>query len=275
MRLLIFIFAFLALSSASAGEEMPTVVSLDSCSDQLVLALAGDDQILALSQDSRGAFSYFKERANSFPQHHGTAEEILLLHPDVVISTGAGDPGLVSMLEGLGIKVVNTGLPQTIEEALEDLSVVGAVLNQAETAEVQRSETKVQLQILKAKDGFNLTTLYVSPSGTTTGSGTFLHQTMELAGLTNLLAEEGVVGWSSFQVEAFIQLTPDVLITSFFDSRVGNAESWRFAEHPAMQAAMDGVRVVNVPSRYLSCPAWYAVEGAALIREELSRDPTP
>ena len=248
---------------------LPRVVSLDSCSDQLVLALAEDRQIIALSQDSKGAFSYYNDRAGKFPQHFGTAEEILLLGPDLVLSTGAGDPGLVTMLENLGVKVISTGLPATIEDALDDLDEIGAALGLPEKAASLKQKTEAELQALRAKPAFGWSALYVSPSGVTTGSGTFLHQTIELAGLKNLMAEEGGQGWSSFKVEAFIKIKPDILITSFFNARIGNAESWRFAAHPAMQAAMADVRVVDIPSRYLSCPAWYAVEGAALIREKL------
>ncbi|HXV73107.1 MAG TPA: ABC transporter substrate-binding protein, partial [Sphingomonadales bacterium] len=74
----------------TGAAEKPRVVSLDSCADQLVLALADDAQIVALSPDARGAFSYFGERAAKFPRHREEADEILLLHPDIVITTGAG-----------------------------------------------------------------------------------------------------------------------------------------------------------------------------------------
>ncbi len=269
-RILVISGLLVAFGAAPAfGERLPRVVSLDSCSDQLVLALAEDRQIIALSQDSKGAFSYYNARAEKFPQHFGTAEEILLLGPDLVLSTGAGDPGLVTMLENLGVKVISTGLPATIEDALDDLDEVGAALGLPEKAAALSQKTEAELQALRQKPAFGWSALYVSPSGVTTGSGTFLHQTIELAGLKNLMAEEGGQGWSSFKVETFIKFKPDILITSFFNARIGNAESWRFAAHPAMQQAMADVRVVDIPSRYLSCPAWYAVEGAALIREKL------
>ena len=269
MRYLFLIIAFMAFPPAFAGAGGPRVVSLDSCSDQLVLALADDHQIIALSRDSQGAFSYYKERARGFPQHSGTPEEILLLRPELVLSTGAGDPGLKLMLEELGIRVVSTGLPASIEEALEDLEFVGEVLGQAEKAQILKAKTEATLERLKAGGRLDQNALYLSPSGITTGSGTFLHQTIELAGLNNLLADQGVRGWSSFVIEQFIQLKPDVLITSFFDSRAGQQMSWRFAGHPAMREAMEGVPVVDIPSRYLSCPAWFAVEGAALIRHKI------
>ncbi|MCH8347401.1 MAG: aminotransferase class IV [Proteobacteria bacterium] len=135
----------MAFPPAFAGAGGPRVVSLDSCSDQLVLALADDHQIIALSRDSQGAFSYYKERARGFPQHSGTPEEILLLRPELVLSTGAGDPGLKLMLEELGIRVVSTGLPASIEEALEDLEFVGEVLGQAEKAQILKAKTEATL----------------------------------------------------------------------------------------------------------------------------------
>ncbi len=272
MRRLIHINLFvfcLVLAGPVLGKDLPRVVSLDSCSDQLVLALADDAQIIALSQDSKGVFSYYNARAEKFPQHLGTPEEIMLLKPDLVISTGAGDPGLVVMLERLGIEVISTGLPNTIEEALADLIEVGKALQQTEKAKALKNQSEAALLGLRNQPPFHIAALYISPGGVTTGAGTFLHQTIELAGLKNLMAIEGIEGWSSFKVEQFIKLNPDVLITSFFNARVGNAESWRFAAHPAMQDAMAGVKVVDIPARYLSCPAWYAIEGAALIRQKM------
>lgn len=259
------------LSEPLQAASTPRVVSLDSCSDQLLLALADDVQILALSQDARGPFSYLRERASLFPQHHGSAEEILLMEPDLVLSTGAGDPLLADMLERFGIEVYSTGLPNSIEESLEDLIEVGGVLGQQEKAARIIKSTRMALQALQSAGQGGDLAVYVSPSGITTGSGTFLHEIMELAGLKNLMAERGIEGWGRFDLESFLDVTPDILITSFFDSQLGSAESWRFAAHPVMKGRMEEALVIDVPSRLLSCPAWFAVEGAAFIREELLR----
>jgi len=269
MRLTAIIIALLLSFPVFAGEGKPTVVSLDSCSDQLVLALADDNQILSLSRDATGPFSYFLERAQDFPTHQGSAEEILLLHPDVVLSTGAGDPALVKMLEDLGFRVVKTGLPGNMEEALKSLEAVGRTLKQGGTAARLAASTKERLAALESAPGALVSAVYMSPSGITTGSGTFLDEVLLLAGLDNLMADGGVTGWASFDVESFITIHPDVLVTSFFDSKVGNAESWRFSEHPAVREVMNRTTIVDVPSKYLSCPAWYAIEGAEYIRARL------
>lgn len=250
----------------------PTVVSLDSCADQFLLALGDDDQILALSQDSQGPFSYYRDRALRFPQHHGAVEEILLLKPDVVLSTGAGDPLLASMLQRFGIEVFSTGLANSIEESLADLTDVGRILGQPEKAARLVASARNRLHALRTAGQGQAMAVYVSPSGITTGAGTFLDETLRLAGLKNLMAEQGVQGWSRFDLESFLDITPDIIITSFFDSQLGSAESWRFGAHPAMKGQMEGVDVVDVPSRLLGCPAWYALEGAAFIRARLRGD---
>lgn len=266
----ILLVIFFAGAARAAG--LPTVVSLDSCSDQMVLALADDSQILALSRDSTGPFSFYRDRALKFPQHQGSPEEILLLRPDVVLATGAGDPGLTEILEGLGISVIKTGLPATIDEAVEDLKVAGKALGQEISASRLAETTGHKLANLRAGAKGNLRALYISPSGITTGGGTFLDQVMALAGVHNLMAEAGTEGWSSFDVETFIALKPDVLITSFFNSKIGFSEGWRFSEHPAVEAAMAGVRIIDVPARFLSCPAWFAADGAELIRQKIREE---
>lgn len=256
-------------SAAYAGGG-PTVVSLDSCADQLILALAGDDQILALSPDARGPFSYYREKAGAFPRHDGTAEAILLYQPELVLGTGAGDGKLRGMLERLGIPVVSTGLAQSLDQALAQLEQAGQVLGEPHKAELLAGEARALRRELEAGQGPRRLGLYVSPSGITTGAGTFLDETLRLAGLSNLMAEHGVEGWSRFDLESFLAARPKVVVTSFFDSKVGHSEGWRFSAHPAVQRALKEVKVIDVPSRLLSCPAWYAIEGAAYIRARIA-----
>ncbi len=260
---------FAALSGASAPDKLPRVVSIDSCADQMVLALADDDQILALSQDSRGVFSYLGARAEKFPQHEGTAEEIFLLDPDIVLATGAGDAALAETLKRLGYRVVSTGLPETLEGAFASLETAGVTLGQEDRAKALIETAGAELESLKETPAAATPGFYVSPSGITTGAGTFLNEVLELGGVKNIIAARGIKGWSQFDLETILTLKPEAMVTSFFDNTEGSANAWRFAAHPVMEEAMAEVQVIDIPSKYLSCPAWFAVEGAALIREKL------
>jgi iron complex transport system substrate-binding protein len=263
-------FAFAAAAPAAATEK-PRVVSLDSCADQLVLALADDEQILALSPDARGPFAYYRERAEKFPTHGEDADEILLLHPDLVVTTGAGLGQAGAALGRLGVKVFSTGLAPSLDRAIADLVAAGDALGQPERAAALAEKARAMQSELK-KDGVHkIPGLYMSPSGVTTGSGTFLDEILRLAGIENVVAGQGVRGWSQFDLETFVAEQPAAVVTSFFDSRLGHQESWRFAGHPAVKAVLQSATVIDVPSRYLSCPAWFAVEGAAFIRAELEK----
>ncbi|HXV73213.1 MAG TPA: ABC transporter substrate-binding protein, partial [Sphingomonadales bacterium] len=233
------------------------------------LALADDEQILALSPDARGPFSYFGARAAKFPRHREEADEILLLHPDLAVATGAG-LGLASgALQRLGLNVFSTGLAPTLERAIADLVEVGEKLGHREKADALANKARALKEKLLEENGVHVPGLYLSPGGITTGAGTFLDEILALGGIENVVAAQGVTGWSQFDLEAFVAERPQVVVTSFFDSRVGHQESWRFAGHPAVRAVLAEADVIEVPSRLLSCPAWFAVEGAVFIRERL------
>jgi len=257
-------------SGAAFGGEKPRVVSLDSCADQLVLALADDAQIIALSPDARGPFSYYRERAERFPRHREEADEILMLRPDLVITTGAGLGLAGEALRRLGANVFATGLAPTLDRAILDLMAAGAALGQTERANVLAEAARAAKRELLGKGGDKVSGLYMSPGGVTTGSGTFLDEILALGGIENVVAGQGVEGWSQFDLEAFVAESPEAVVTSFFDSRIGHQESWRFAGHPAVKGVLANAIVIDVPSRLLSCPAWFAVEGAAYIRARLA-----
>lgn len=267
------IAVFLLLAGGWCGAAVaagkPRVVSLDSCADQLVLALADDEQIIALSPDARGPFAYYRERAGKFPRHREEADEILLLRPDLVITTGAGLGLAAEALARFGVEVYSTGLAPTLERAIEDLVKVGEVLGQTEKAVALANAARAMKKNLENENSLRVAGLYMSPGGVTTGAGTFLDEILRLAGIDNVVAGQGVRGWSQFDLEAFVAERPDAVVTSFFDSRAGHQESWRFAGHPAVKGVLADAIVIDVPSRLLSCPAWFGVEGAAFIRARL------
>lgn len=94
----------LAIPTSLAEEALPSVISLDYCADQYVLALADEDQILGLSKEARMVHSFYAERARGHKLLSGSAEEMLILEPDLAVSTWGGDARLFSLLEDQGTK---------------------------------------------------------------------------------------------------------------------------------------------------------------------------
>src|ERR1700721_4359183 len=64
------------------------IVSLNTCADQYLIALADKDQVAALTQFARDpGFSFYADRAKAYPVTQGQAEAVLALRPDLVITS--------------------------------------------------------------------------------------------------------------------------------------------------------------------------------------------
>ena len=87
-------FVIVALAAAvtaalmAAAEAKPRrIVSINLCADQLLLMLAGRENIVSLSYFATNPeISYMAEAAHGIPVNHGRSEEILLLRPDLVLT---------------------------------------------------------------------------------------------------------------------------------------------------------------------------------------------
>src|SRR6202048_302022 len=79
--------AFGGLWSAPGTAAGPRIVSMNVCTDQLLLPLADPEQILGLSRFSRDAWqSFAADDARRYPILSGGRDDILVLRPDVVVA---------------------------------------------------------------------------------------------------------------------------------------------------------------------------------------------
>ncbi|MEW8396486.1 MAG: ABC transporter substrate-binding protein, partial [Candidatus Thiodiazotropha sp.] len=79
----------LLTSLAAATETAPRrVVSVNLCSDQLLLLLADPPQVASVSHlATQPASSFVAEQAARYPLNRARAEEIIRLQPDLILIT--------------------------------------------------------------------------------------------------------------------------------------------------------------------------------------------
>ena len=71
--------------SPAFAAGLPRIVSMNVCTDQLLLPMADPAQILGLSRFARdGGQSWAAEQARRYPTLSGGAEDVLELKPDIV-----------------------------------------------------------------------------------------------------------------------------------------------------------------------------------------------
>ncbi len=252
----------LLVSGVSAGQAAgPSIASLDFCADQYVLALADPDQIVAVSPHSETEFSYFAEKAADIPKIRPTAEEILVLQPETVVRLWGGGYGAADTLERYGIPVVQVSLAVTLEETKANLLAVGKALGHLDRAEAIAADLEARISSIQTiPQGERPVALYVTPSGTTTGRGTFIHEMMTTAGVDNMSAELGTSPWHPVNLEALALNPPDMIVAGFYDLRSGKLSNWSLSRHEFLRRQDDVRPVARIPSREIACAAWFVVD---------------
>lgn len=94
----------------------PRVVSINLCADQLVLALADPGQLLAVGRLAADpTLSAMHREAAAVPAIGGSAEEVLRLAPDLVVSGAAQQRKTNALLRRMGFRVLALGAPDDVE----------------------------------------------------------------------------------------------------------------------------------------------------------------
>ena len=92
---------------ARADARPRRIVSINLCTDQLLLDLVPAERIAALSHLATDAsVSATPEHAAGLPITHGGAEEVMALDPDLVVTVEYSTPASVAMLRRMGKRVV-------------------------------------------------------------------------------------------------------------------------------------------------------------------------
>ncbi|MCU7934452.1 MAG: ABC transporter substrate-binding protein [Candidatus Thiodiazotropha sp. (ex Dulcina madagascariensis)] len=257
----------LLTAPVTATEPPQRVVSVNLCTDQLLLMLADPRQVASVSYLSRERQSSFvAEQAANHPVNHARAEEIIGYRPDLVLAAPYTNPRLLTTLEKLGFVIEKLPLGHTLEAITKDIRRLAARLGQTQRGEVLIEQMRHRLQLNTTTDTLPPKALFYQPRGYTSGVDTLQHEALRLAGWRNPAAEQGVEGYAAVDLERIILWQPDTLFTSTYsDTGVSLAE--RRLEHPALKRLLAGTPMLEIPYKYWICPGPMLVEAVALLRK--------
>lgn len=248
-------------SDADEPKRLPRVMSLNVCTDQLVLALASRDQIASLSNLSdEPGLSYFHRQARGLPENRGLAEEAFVERPDVVVTGTYSLHDTTPLLRHLGVRVEEFDYTQTLDGIPHDIRRMGAILGHPRKAEAMASEFETELGRLRRPVGATAPTAIIyGQNSVVVGSGTLADSVLEAAGFRNLAAELGYSGMRPFPLELVVKSRPDVILLSRpYDDAPALAD--QIARHPAIRAigAIRGSAIV--PEGSWACGGPFTIE---------------
>ena len=137
---------------AAAEETLPRVMSLNVCTDQLVLALAEPGQILSLSELADDPdLSFHSAAAAAYAKNRGLAEEVFLVRPDVVVTGTYSLHNTTQLLRHIGTRVETFDYAQTLDSVPGAVRRMGGILGQTVRAETIAADYEAELAALSSQ----------------------------------------------------------------------------------------------------------------------------
>jgi iron complex transport system substrate-binding protein len=255
----------LAVLCGGCGQTAPKVesavrpkriVSLDYCADQFVLKLADRSDIIALSPDATRAFSYLRDEAKGVAQVRASAEDVLALKPDLIVRSYGGGPNAAAFFERAGVKVHQIGWGEDFDAVRTNVTDAARAMGQIERGQAVITEFDQRLAAIAKSPP--LSTLYLTPGGVTTGSGSMVDLMMRQAGLTNFQAGSG---WHPIQLENLARARPDMVASARFGEATDHQDQWSMSRHPVMTQMLEDVRVAQFDGATTACTGWFVLDG--------------
>lgn len=238
----------LLLLLAAPASAAPRILSLNPCIDAILVEVAAPGQIAAISHYSKDprAASIPPEIAARFPATAGTAEEAVALRPDIVMAGPHVAPATVAALRRLGIRLVQFGVPDTIEDSLAQVRAVAAAADQPARGEALAARIEAAAARARAS-GPPVPALVWMGGGLVPGQGTLVDDMLSLSGFTNVSARLGLARWDVLPLERLVMQPPRLLLTTSDDS------ADRMLGHPVLRPLKGRIAVHEFDADLLYC----------------------
>ena len=208
------------------------VVSMNLCTDQLAMLVAAPGQLASVSWLAADpSVSLMVDQAQAIGLNHGTAEEVFLDAPDLVLAGTYSTGPAVEMLRRLGIRVETLPPANSIADIRDSITVMGELLGQPERAAAVLARFDADLAAITPGTA-RLAATY-GANGMTTAPGSLSADVMDRAGLVLLADKLGLPG-GHIALEQLVMAAPDLLVTGSRYDPPSRAES--MTDHPAFAA---------------------------------------
>jgi len=264
--------ATLALPGALLAANLPRIVSMNACSDQLLLTLADPEQILGLSRFSRDGWqSWAADRARRYPVLSGGAEDVLVAKPDIVVASLFDKRSTRELLKANGLHLAEFTVPRTLDEVKDQIREMGEVVQHPDRAraEIARLDAAIARARQAATDK-HYRVLPLSRRGWVSGRDSLVSSLLTETGLLNPAGELGVAFGGFASMEAIISLKPDFILVSEAGDRAED-DGRAFLLHPALERFYPPEKRIVIPERLTVCGGVMLAEALDVLTAELKR----
>lgn len=270
---LIVICAVLLANAAQAQVERPErVISLNMCTDQLLVDLAPPGQIIGLSPFAGNInLSWAAGRVANLPVLSGTAEEIIMMKPDLVVAGRYTKRSTREFIRARGILLEEFNPARTFEEAKVQIARFGRITGANAQAESRiRALDAAMIRLKAAASATRLRVLPLSRRGWVSGQDSLITDLLQRAGLSNSATEIGLRNGGFVSLEAIVKLRPDAILIAREQTSAEDQGSAMLL-HPALQNLFPPARRIVIPERLTVCGGPMLAEAIDLLSMQVSQ----
>ncbi len=253
-----------SFSHSLASPSFPQrIMSLNACSDQLLLMLVPRERIVALTFLATNPFvSALWRDAHGIAQVRGSAEEVLTLQPDFVLAGQFTARHTVRLLKQFGIPVQVLPPVEDFRTMRDQIRQVAQVLG--ETARGEAVIAELDHQLAQWTEVPTRIGAFYRQGGYTAGRQTLTDAVMQAAQMTNVAALAGIQGSGYLPLERLLIARPDWLITSDYQRDVPTL-GMKLLRHPALQGLPGGERIL--PGNLTACGGPWTSQAVRLLAD--------
>jgi len=262
IRPLAIAIAALPLVSAAPPPRPLRIVSINPCIDAVLMHVADPAQIAGIShysQDPR-ATSIPLAQARRFAATSGTAEEVVALAPDMVLTGPHVAPATIAALTRMKIRIVQYPVPDTVAESEEQVRDIARVVGHPERGAALAARIAAAARPAAVTP---VPALIWQSGGLVPGSGTLSADLLRRAGFRDMSATYGLKKWDVLPLEYLVADPPRVLLSTAPEG----VQDDRMTGHPALRRLRQHITVAPYPTRLMNCGGPTIVAAMARLRQ--------
>ncbi|MBL8629693.1 MAG: ABC transporter substrate-binding protein [Rhodospirillaceae bacterium] len=262
------VFCAVLACAGTAQAVAKRVVSLNPCLDTVLVHVAAREQIAALSHFSHQTdATTITDVALTLPITYESAEEVIALKPDLVLTSRHSSPATRSALQRLEIHAELFDVPETVNDSIAQIRRIAELLGREPQAEALIVRIEAALAASQPdSDAPKLTALVFQSNGFTPGGGTLVDELLTRTGFVNVGENYGSGKWGNVALERMIISPPQVLLSGEVAS---DTPTWaeRVLTHPALNKVAQHITRAPFPDKLMYCGGPVLIQSVAALAQ--------
>ena len=268
----------LLITASSAAAPPQRIMSVNLCTDQLLLELVPPERIVSVSSLARDCeISMHCKTAASMPINYGSAEEVVAGQPDLVLAgMYTARPAVLTARKG-GVPVREMSPGTSFDEVRAQIRELAAAVGEVDRGEALIGRFDQRLAEIPAVANPRPLAAVYQTNGYTVGRHSLIDAALTAAGFENLASRLDIDHYPFVPMEMLVTYQPDVLVLDTPNLRYPSLGD-DMLHHPVLAKTFRQARQARLEHRQWICPGPAvadAVAELARVRVEVQQQKQP